>query len=515
MADVAAPKLKAIDLAPYGSEVEKGLQNEKNLLDAAMERQNFYDYDGERWESKFKRDAESSFDYQGRPHRPSGFLRQCVEILCEHLYCPGPSRTWNDASGKDFLDRVYADNLVDAVMGEADVLGTLNDCAAIQVDAGLGDFAMRPISYRLWGREQFHAWPDPANPNEPGVVVTIDRYDLRTRYRLWNDAEVWTYMTKKAEDTAGGTSAEKVSAEPHDYGCLPFTLCHYKLPVRDMVISSPGKLCHKAEIRIDNRLNYLDESVQKHINPVPVAEGVPADWKPTVEPMRFIRMPLAAPRPDARGGYEPGEFARLYFLQPQVDVAGAWADLTNYMNQVFRAARVPISAMLIEEAPGVISGIALLLAEAPLFKRARKRRYVWCVYENDLARRTLVCAGNHYGMAELVNSATRGRLVLGWPQPSIPVPTEDTLKLLQEEVSSGFKSHLMAVQQWYGVSRDEALELIQQIKDDTDELAKIFPTIGAATPEKEDDLGPGQEQGPAGSGEVDPRAFEGDDDFQS
>lgn len=521
MATTAAPAKPTlrppIDLGPYAREVERGLQNEKNGLDAAMERQNFFDYDGERWESKFKRDAESSFDYQGRPHRPSGFLRQCVEILCEHMYCPGPSRTWTDKPGRDFLDKVYADNLVDAVMAEAETLGTLNDCAAIQIDAGLGVYDDRPISYKLWGKEQFVAWPDPEDATKPGVVCTIDRYDLRTRFRLWNTAEVRTFLTKKAEDTAGGTAAEQDGPPlPHDYGCLPFVLCHYKLPVRDMVVSSPGKLVHKAEIRIDNRLNFLDEAVTKHINPVPVAEGVPADWKPVVEPMRFIRMPLAAPRPGEKGGYEPGEFARLYFLQPQVDVAGAWADLTGYMNQVFRAARVPISAVLIEEQPGVISGIALLLLEAPLFKRARKRRGIWSVYENDLARRTLLCAGNHYGMPELVNSARKGRLVLGWPQPTIPVPTEDTLKLLQEEVGSGFKSHLMALQQWYGVSRDEALVLIEQIKTDTDELKKVFPDIAAPSPDRTD-LAADEDPGPAGSVEADPRtvgAAAGDDKFE-
>lgn len=468
-----------IDLTPYGLEVERGLPNERAGLDAASERQDFFDYDGERWESKFKRDAESSFDYQGRPHRPSGFLRMCVEVLTEHLYGPGPSRTWTDTPGRDFLDRVYHDNLIDVLMGEADVLSTLNQAAAIQIDAGAGDFEDRPIAYRIWGREQFCAWPDPDDPRKAAVVCTRDQHDLRTRYRLWSDTEVWTYSTRKADGTSGGRAARLESREPHDYGGLPFTIAHYKLPTRDFDVSCPGEFLHKSEVRIDNRLNFLDESITKHLNPIPVAEGVDALWKPTIEPMRFIRMPLAHPTVASDGGYQPGQYARLYFLQPQVDVAGAWADLTSYMNQALRAARVPIQAALIDEQPGVISGIALILAEAPLFKRARKRRGVFSVYEQDLARRTLSCAGHHYGRPELLASATAGRLVLGWPQPTIPVPTEDTLALLKDEVASGFKSFLMAIQQWYGIGRDEAEELLRQVRRDTDLVATIFPPPAA------------------------------------
>ena len=180
-------------------------------------------------------------------------------------------------------------------MGEADELATLNGYAAIQIDASEGVFAERPVTYRLWGREQLAVWPSRVNPNTPAVVCTMDKEDLRTRYRLWSDTEVWTYLTKKAEETAGGRVAWLESQETHDYGCLPFSFVHYRLPIRQFEVSCPGEFLHKAEIRIDNRLNALDNAIQKHINPIPVAEGMPADWKPTVEPLRFIRLPRAAP----------------------------------------------------------------------------------------------------------------------------------------------------------------------------------------------------------------------------
>ena len=59
MSAVSPPKKAPVDLAPYGLEVERGLSCERPDMDAALERQNFWDYEGERWESKFKHDAES------------------------------------------------------------------------------------------------------------------------------------------------------------------------------------------------------------------------------------------------------------------------------------------------------------------------------------------------------------------------------------------------------------------------------------------------------------------------
>jgi hypothetical protein len=470
------PTKKPVNLKAFGEECEAGLPNVRTDIDAALKRQAYYDYDGFRYEADYKRDAESSFDFQGRPHRPSGFLRECVEILTEDVYSPGPTRKWSVKAGDDLLQQVYRDNNVDALLAEADRLCTLNDAAAIQIDAGEGDFTTKPVTYRVWGREQFHAWPSPDNPNQPQAVVVIDQYDLQTRYRLWSDTEVWTYISKKAEEWKGGRTFDLVSQEPHDYGVIPFAFFHYSLPIRDFFVSSIGELLGKAEIRIDDRLSLMDESIAKHLNPIPVAEGVPEAWKPIIEANRFIRMPAAAPRIGPTGGYEAGERARLYFLERSIDVVGSWDDLVRYINQCLEAARVPLSAARMEQS-GVASGISLLVEQAPLLKRARKRRGMFRVYETDLGKRTLLCTGNHYGKPELVAAASKGNLVLGWPQPSVPIQTPDGLEMIQAEIRGGFKSYFMGLQQWYGVGRDEAVELAEQIEADNAELATVAPSL--------------------------------------
>ncbi|MGE5754752.1 MAG: hypothetical protein ACM35G_03400 [Planctomycetaceae bacterium] len=79
-----------IDLDAFATEVENGLPNERRRLDGADENQAWYDHDAERYLPR--REAESEFDFEGRPKRESGLLRECVEILCDHLYNPGPTR---------------------------------------------------------------------------------------------------------------------------------------------------------------------------------------------------------------------------------------------------------------------------------------------------------------------------------------------------------------------------------------------------------------------------------------
>ncbi len=473
-----------VNLADFREEVEAGLPNSSIDMDAALERQAFYDYQGFRYERRFRRDAESSFDFQGRSHRGSGFLTECIDKLCGHLFCPGPSQRWDNPTGNDFLQRVYQQNLFDALLHSADIYSTLNERVAIQIDAGAGDFTLKPITYKLWGREEHTAWVDPDDRTTPVAVCTKDKYNLQTRYRLWSDTEVWTFITRRLLEgqTTGGRVAELVSREQHDYGCLPFAFVHYKLPIRSFDTAAIGEFLFKAEVAIDNRLSLLDESITKHINPLPVAEGVPIDWKPNVEPQRFVRMPLAHPTIGPSGGYEPGAFARLYYLETRIDVAGAWEDCLKYINQALEAAEIPIAAVRMEQT-GTMSGIALMVEQEPLLKRAENRRSMYRVYLQDIASRTLLAAGSHYNRADLV-AASQGMLIASWPRPRLAITTPDVLAMGQQEVSAGLKSHLMFLQDWWGLSRDEAIEFAIQIEQDTQDLATAAPTLfAAAAPE--------------------------------
>jgi len=84
-------------------------------------------------------------------------------------------------------------------------------------------------------------------------VVTIDRYNERTRYKLWFDDEVFTYLTDQysADKTAGARMAmQQRDGEKNTYGCVPFAFLHYRAPVRQFWTPGPGTFLRKAELRI-------------------------------------------------------------------------------------------------------------------------------------------------------------------------------------------------------------------------------------------------------------------------
>ena len=63
-------------------EVESGLRNHRPRLASAIENQAFYDLESDRYQPR--REAETEFDFAGRPRRQSGFVQQAVDRLCEH-----------------------------------------------------------------------------------------------------------------------------------------------------------------------------------------------------------------------------------------------------------------------------------------------------------------------------------------------------------------------------------------------------------------------------------------------
>lgn len=429
--------------------------------------------------SVFLRDAETPIDYKQRPYRSSSFTREIVRVLTQHLYAPGPSRKWSDAGGQDFLDTVYTQNHIDATMKRADELSTLNDHTAIQVDAGDGVFAEKPITLRLWGRQDFHVWTDPDDRNIPQAVVTRDRYDLTTRYRLFTEEKILTFETKKAEQTTGGRVANQVGpAEKNTYGCLPFAFQHYEQPITRFFEAGISDGMIQAEVSMNRRLSRLDNSIDKHLDPIPVLENCEDGFQLILGTQRAIRLNSNRMRPSASGGMEDGPQPKAYYLEMHIDVAGAWDDLLKFINQCLEAWGIPLSAIRMEQT-GIASGIALVCEQAPLLTRARTRRSPWGVYEHDLARTILTCAGNHYRKSALL-AASAGIMSLGWPMASVPVPTDDNFKFQLDQVNAGIISLPMLIQQFFGMSREEAFMQLEQVEADNSELKKRAPKLHAA-----------------------------------
>jgi hypothetical protein len=480
------------DLTAIDEDVEKGLASQQHRMDAAAMAQAFWDYDGRKLMPLFMREAETPFDFQLRPYRMSGLCRQIVEILCEHLYSPGPGRVWGlpDAKpetkspGNDFLQLVYDDNSIDAMMCRADQLSTLSNVAAMQVDVDEGVFQDKPVTLRLWGAEDFSVWTDPDNRVIPKVVCTVDRFETTATYRRWTETECSIFHADSKIKMAEGKVAVFVESIPHKYGCLPFSFIHAVQPITTFWETGPGAMLVSGEINTNSRLSQLAEAIGIHLNPVGLAENCDENWNPILKPGLFNRVNSAKMRVDQTGGYVDGMPPKVYYLQAMIDIAGAWDDLGKFLTQILQALRIPAEAVRMEKIEAS-SGIALIVEQAPLLTRARARHKPFTLYETDIARTILRCAGGHYGRPELVNDAKVGSLTLSWPQPSVPVPTQDNLDLLLGQVTAGIKSLPMATAEWYGCDRECAFKILEQVEADNKELEKRAPTLalqGAGMP---------------------------------
>lgn len=474
-----------------------GLRNDGGRMDRARKAMLFYNGDGKADMADLLNDAETVWDYAKRPYRESGLTRMVVEILTEHAYSPGPTRQHDDATADELLKTVYEDNHIDPFMTRADQLSTLADVACIQVDADESRFEDRPITLRLWDANEFHAWEDPDNRTQADAVVTIDRYDQTTRYRLWTEEKVYTFVTKRGEGTSGGRVATLVGTEPHRYGCLPFAFVHYDLPVQQFWTRGIGEFVVNGEMHTNNRLSRLDQSINKHLNPIPFVRNVPDGWQAIIgQPNLFVRLPKRAMVPDGDGGYTMGDQPEIGYVEVRVDIPGAWEDARSFVNQVLEACRVPASAVRMEQT-GVASGISLIVEQAPLLTRARRRQAILSIYEAELARTILRCTGNHYGKPRLVQAARTGNLSISWPNPTVPIWTDDTLDLELKKISAGTKSLIMLVQEMGRMaSRDQAIEYLEQVKADEDELRRIMPeAMTPGVPPLPPDPGEGQDMG--------------------
>ncbi len=470
----SSPSIDAtLDRTAIIQEVERGLRNERTRLAGAAENQAFVDLDGERYTPR--REAETEFDYAGRVKRTTGFVHQTITKLCQHTYNPGPQRIATKAAGADaLLQQVYEQCHIDAVMHEAEELATTNDVAAIEIKATLDPD--RPIDLQLWGGEEFAVFLDPRDQRRAYSVCTIDKYDEQTRFRLWFEDEVYTFVTRKAESgnsDKGVIAFQQGQPEENTYGGLPFSFVHYQMPVRRFWSPSPGTFLRECEKSLNSQLSELAETIQKFNAPIGIFKNVSVEFNPEVGKGRFLRLMRATAGYDGDGFSQSGEPSAEY-LQAVIQVESIWQDIQNTIRQIAEAVQVPPSALTLDysDAP---SGLSLVIREFPLLTRARQRRPIFQWAESELAKNMLRCYGNHYGAPEIVAAGKALQLLVSWPEPRIPVPGPERNAEDEWEMSIGAKSRVDVIRERYGLTRDQAIERLKQVKIDEDEANAIMP----------------------------------------
>ena len=256
-------------------EVARGRRNEGDRLADAAENLAFLDLDGERFIPR--REAEVEFDYASRIKKSLGFTHKIITKLCEHTYNPGPQRSVSgDTAADELLQQVYEQCHIDATMAEAELLATANMVAAIEIKATNDDD--EPISLQLWGGEEFAVFLDPNDQRKAYAVCTIDRYDCQTRYRLWFDDVVHTFITKKADPARGETGVVAFelanSPEENTYGTIPFAWLPYSTQVKRFWTNSPGTFVREADKTMCTEASELAETIAKFNYPIGIFTNV-------------------------------------------------------------------------------------------------------------------------------------------------------------------------------------------------------------------------------------------------
>jgi Phage portal protein, SPP1 Gp6-like len=331
----------------------------------------------------------------------------------------------------------------------------------------------------VWGSDEFAVFLDPDDQREPIAVVTIDRVDEKTRYRLWFADEVLTFETQKlrTDKTVGGVIAYPVGPpQPNPYGCLPFAFVPYRHQVRQFWVNAIGTFIRQSEKVLNGQVSELAESIQKYGRPICLFINVDPTYNPEIGPGRFLRLVRGGAAYEGDGFGQGGEPDAKY-LQAELAIEAIWMHITSTMGQVAEAVDLPASALRLDysDAP---SGISIIVKNIPLLERARSRRPIFQRAETCLGRVILRVFGAFYGRPELVAAADTLKMLLAWPEPRIPVPGPERDQSDGWEIGLGVKSRIMVISERYGLTRDQAVEHLKQVAADETEAIAILPKPG-------------------------------------
>lgn len=428
-------------------QIRGGLKCGKDDRDAARVALNYYELRGSMYIPR--RDAESMSDYVRRPKRSLPFTRRVVDLLCSHLYNPGPNRHFEDEAFEAWFEAVAESNLINALWQRADKYACLHGVAMFQA-AATGDPA-NPVKVHLWTRDQFEPFTLPDDSTTVAHVVTIEAMDEQTTYKWWSPTLIRTYRTKKLgiDQTTAGQCADYIGEEPNPYGILPFSWVHNDLPVRCW--HTPGLGCYLSEINgtIDDEASDMASAVKAYHTPLPIMYEGTADQQVTKGFGRFLKVNKDA------GDFE-GSGPRLEYLQANLDIDGGWNNIKAAILTVLEGLGVPESAYRLNQAT-LPSGAAQIAEQAPLMDYSKGRQEPFRKYEMDFVR---MCAS--------VDGWSPGKIdmTLSWNPATISLPGADRDMQDQDSLSMGKESLLMIVMRQFGMTEDQAKEHIKRVSED-------------------------------------------------
>jgi hypothetical protein len=493
---------ESVDSIPSLDTVEKqileGLPADAHRIQEAQAAEDFYQF--RNFKHLRPRREESQADFQARPKRYSRITRTIVRKLTEPLYSNGPSRTWDgDPTRTEWLEEIYAQAEANSRLMSADRASTLAHVAALQVEA-TGDPA-RPIRFWVWKGHELAVFVRDNNPIEPWAVVTIERVPtdtigrVKTRYRVWSAFERRTYLTDEhLPDSNPGKSAQLIASEsgPSPYsGVLPFVFVRHEPADSAFWEGGIGKALVEANAEADRRQCDLAEHMSRYLNPFGYARNIPATASFTNKPGGFTHLQAD---PAVKTGDQAGQ-PELGYLQAQLGVQDAWADLRAFLDSTCEELEIPITVIRSDSSTD-LSGVAIVAKQMPLIDRTRARQVQFAETEKDLAATVLAVYGTWYGDESCLQAARESQLCVVWPEPKIPLPTPDRDLADAWELDQGLTDPIEVLARRRGITLAQALELAEQIAERRKQWQAIFATGEEDPNEKPDDQPPEGEEYP-------------------
>lgn len=458
-----------MDYRSVEQEVLGGLKNERHRLDRAKESLAVYRGDF----AAYEQEERWQFDSDGKSTRDLPLMSQIIDNLCRYLYRQDPVRQVpGNEQAEEFLNKVYKQNKLTAVWQTCDRYTHASDIFGFQVGGTANPD--RPVKIVAWPADSIAVWCDPDDPLVPYAVCTLDMYDNQRRYRLWTAETVKTYLTKKTGYgmTAGGTAPALAASEPNPYKVLPFAFAHYSVPTITFCGGGPGDLIADMNLHVNRRLRLLADAIRYISKPVGVLEGVSPDFTvpKNLKPGEWLKLPPG--RIDARGDEVKPE---AKYLTPPLDfVTKEWDDINNYMDLTLQSVGVPPAAMRLTQT-SARSGFSIVAEQAPLMLYAKNRANVFKYFEEDLARVTLQVASAHlngHGIASghLDKALEDFSLNVRYAEPKPDISSQDRRDQDTFLLDLGLQSRVQLAMEYFGLSRDESLEHLKQVKEDEAEF---------------------------------------------
>lgn len=460
----------AIDVRDIESEVLRGLQNEQGHLDEA--RTNLQVYHG-----TFVDPELYYYDPANRARRDIPIMSKVIDSLTGYAYQDPPTRkVGDDVAATEYLEEVYKQAKANSKIRATDRHRHAANYAAIQVHA-TGD-ETNPIRLINWTADSHVVWCDDEDQTEPVACCTIDRYDNRTRYRLWTADECRTYLTKKLMpgQTAGGRVPQLVGIDPNPYGVLPFVFAHFSEPVTQFDEGGIGTTLSRLERMLNFRFMESADHL-RHSKPHGFLMGLEADKSLMIRP-RAGEFERFGPKVPTNVADDKGGNPEVQWIGPPLEwVEAEWSDIRYHWNYMLECVGVPSASIPVDKAIiATVSGAALIAQNIPLFLYARKTQELYRGYEEQLARLVFVVSNAVYGGWDDVLKDFTLAVEFGEVVPDMPPDSPDDY--LDGLADRGELSEVQVVMKRQGLSREEAIAHLEQVYKDQQEIQQLKKKYG-------------------------------------